>query len=110
MSILFPTTTIQMMQPGEDDWGGAPDPSTYTPVGSPVRAHLSSPSGQAAAAQNGSTSTVTYRLLCDPCDLKPDMQVKDLGSGVVYQVDWCQPKPGPMPHTVAGLTYVTATT
>lgn len=117
MSIPLPTTKIQLLSPtaqegsgGENDWGGAPDPTTgYSESGPVVRAHLSAPSGSQSSSPDNSFNDVTYRLICDPCDIKPDMQVLDLGSGVTYTVTWCQSRPGPMPHVVAGLSYVTAT-
>lgn len=116
MSIPIATTTIQLLEPtafdpeNNDDWGTAPDPETgYEPAGEPVRAHLSAPSGNATFEQSGFSSSLIYRLLCDPCGIEPSMLVQDLGSGITYTVSWCLSRPGPMPHVVAGLNLVSDT-
>ena len=112
MSILYPTTTITVLQPGgsgsdddTDDWGGAPDPETgYSARETGVRAHLSSPSGAASFSQEGSTVTAQFRLLCDPVTLNENDRIRDERTGLEYQVDWCLDRPEPMAHVVAGVS------
>jgi hypothetical protein len=113
--ILFSTTTVSLLAASEDDvpgdpddWGGAPDPQTgYLRVAEGIRAHLSAPSANANFGQEGSTVTVQYRLLVDPCPLGDNMRVRDESTGLEYQVDWTLPRPEPLAHVVAGLTRVT---
>jgi hypothetical protein len=111
VSIPAPTTQIQLLAPGTssapDDWGGASD--SFVSVGDPVNAHLSYPSGYANAAQEGSTSGVEFQLVCDPCPIEADMQIRDLGTGAVYQVSWVLSRPSLLPHVLAGVRAVLAT-
>lgn len=117
MGILFPTTTIELRSPTQDDlpdspddWGGAPDRTTgYSPTAKGIRAHLSSPSASATVGQEGSSVTAQYRLIADPCPIADNMLVRDEVTGLEYQVDWSMQRPDPMAHVVAGLTRVTST-
>jgi hypothetical protein len=109
--IVLATTTIDVLSPGAsdteaEDWGGAPDSDTgYAPVRTGVRAHLSSPTGAQSASVEGNMVINFFRLVADPCGLQPNNRVKDNSTGVVYDVQWCQERGAPIPHTVAGLTY-----
>jgi hypothetical protein len=117
MAILWPTTTVALLAPSEDDlpdspddWGGAPDPETgYGVVARGIRAHLSSPSGAAAFSQEGNSVTAQYRLLADPCDIVDNMRIRDELTGLEYQVDWSLPRPEPMAHVIAGVSRVVGT-
>lgn len=115
MGILLATTTIQLLSPEEsdtvaEDWGGSPDPVTgYRAVGDPVRAHLSSPSVGSFVSQEGSGTSTSFSLLCDPCDLSDNMRVQDLSNDTVYDVAWSLKRGFPMPHVVASVTRSTST-
>lgn len=101
------STTVALLVPSADDWGGAG--SVWTTVGTGIRAHLSALSGAASSAQEGQGSAVTHRLLCDPAAVTPDMRVLDETTGETYQVDWVQAKPRPLGHVAAGLHRASAT-
>lgn len=105
MSVLLATTTIDILQPSaEEDWGGAPDRSSYTPLATGIRAHMSSPSGAAIAASEGSAVGIQYRLLCDIAPIENQSLIIDNRTGDTYQVDWWQSRPEPMAHIVAGVS------
>lgn len=115
--ILMPTTTIALLgvvqddsPEDDDDWGGAPDPTTgYGVVASGIRAHLSAPSAAAASAQEGNTTRVQFRLLADPCDIVDNMRIRDEQTGEEYQVDWSLTRPEPLSHVIAGVSKATST-
>lgn len=109
MAVPIATTMVQVLQPVMTDWGGEPGDDTYTAVGEPVRAHLSYPSGYAASAPESNTSGVELRLLCDPVPIEPNMIVRDLSTDLLYQVTWCLQRSALLPHTMAGVRYVTST-
>lgn len=106
MSILLATTTITVSTPFvEEDWGGAPSYSTFVPIATGIRAHLSAPSGAAVAASEGSSVGIQYTLLCDPsAPIESNSLITDDRTGDVYQVDWWQSRPEPLAHIVAGVS------
>lgn len=116
MTIPISSTTVQLLSPGESDteaeeWGGAPAHDTgYAPVGQPVRAVLSAPSGAAITGPGASSAENEVRLVADPCPIEADMLVRDAFDGSVYQVSWALSRPEPLAHVVAGLVRVTAST
>jgi hypothetical protein len=114
--IPLPTTTITLLAPvppedQEDDWGTGPDPASgFTAVASGVRAHLSSrmniatPSAFGQFTSGGNTQQLKFRMICDPCELTPDMRVLDETTGEEYDVAWVMPRPEPMSHIVSSVT------
>lgn len=118
MTLFAATTHVRLLSPGPSDssgspdtpagdWGSAPDRDTgYTPVGDPVRAHLSGPSGNGTTDSEGSSAALAWTLLADPCPITTDMLVEDVFDGAVYNVDWCANRPEPLAHVVAGISLV----
>lgn len=88
MTLPIATTTITLLRPASaEDWGGSPAEDAYVDVpGRPIRAVIGRPSGQSIAAAEGSSVSYSYPLVCDPCDISEDMQIRDNGTGFVYEV------------------------
>jgi hypothetical protein len=99
MGVLIQDTSFQLLSPGSadteaEDWGGAPDAATgYAAVGNPVGGTLYSESGFASVPQEGSTVRYVYKMLCEMCDLKEGMRVRDLVTGLEYEVLDVNPRP-----------------
>lgn len=53
-----------------------------------VRAHISSPRGAEETQSGGQQEVVTWRLSCDPTDLRHTDQIRDERTGEIYEVLW----------------------
>lgn len=105
--ITISTTKVQVLRPAAAAEGDAEfrDPhGDSVPVGGPVRAHISSPTGSRSFDPSGSDTTSQYKLLTDPCDLRDGDQVQDLADDLVYEVQWAVLRRGLLPHMVAGIS------
>ena len=105
MAIPLATTTIQVLRPvsAADVDAEFREPGGVAPVGSPVRAHISTPTGNMRFDPSGQTSTAQYKLQADPCDLRDGDTVRD-GEGNLYRVAWAALRRGPLEHVVAGIS------
>ena len=115
--IPIATTTVALLAPkggavdtDAEDWGTGADLETdFNEVASGIRAHLSGASSSYTSSSSGGTELIRHKLLCDPCELRPDMYVKDESTELVYAVGWVTPRPEPLAHLVATLTRSTGT-
>jgi hypothetical protein len=105
--IPLQTTTVDVLRrsTGADPYEEA-GPVT---VADNVRAHIGSPSGTDLAI-GGDAMTITDRMDCDPCDLRPGDLVTDRenvdgsGAAITYEIVWVRARNGlGLDHMVAGL-------
>jgi hypothetical protein len=127
MSIPVATTTITILReqdvrdphtpPDVDPWGDGYDEdadtvpdavATWVPVATGVRATIATPVGRALFGL-GNTSTITFALAADPCDLRNGDRVDDQTTGRRFAVNWAEATPGVdgmLVQVVAGITSV----
>lgn len=112
MPLPITGTTITLYKaPAEDDWGGAPDESTYVEVdGAQIPAVIGRPAASNLVAQEGTNLVYRYPLVCNPCALTEDMMIKDNKTGFMYSVEEVSFVDAPLiEHTAATLIRSKAT-
>lgn len=105
--IPLSTNTISVLRSDQDGTKDDYDGVTYSTLATGVRAVISSPSGSETNA-GGSSEQVSFRLNCDPTDLRHDDRIVDEATGDIYMVTWTRRRVGlGLDHTVADLLRVT---
>lgn len=107
MTLPLATTRITVLRSDQDGSKDEYDTLTFAPIASGVRAVVSSPRG-AEQNQNGSSEDVSFRLDCDPTDLRHDDRITDETTGETFEVTWTRRRVGlGLDHTVADLRIIT---
>lgn len=106
--IPISTTTIAILRPNPAD-EPYETPGAPATIASGIRAHISTSRGDESTV-GGDQEVVYFRLDCDPFaggSLDHGDQVKDLGTGEVYEVLWSRLRRGlGLDHHEAGLKQV----
>lgn len=107
MTLPLATTTITISRSDQDGTKDALDTLTYSDVVTGIRAVVSAPRG-AETNTGGSEEDVTFRLDCDPTDLRHGDRVTDETTSETFEVVWTRRRIGlGLDHTVADVRKIT---